>query len=178
MNVETLVPLGKVDPGLRGAEVPPDISRVAADARLVEEMGYDGLVTEEIKDDPYIAIALAAQATTRLKLATAVALAFPRSPMITATSAWSLQKLSNGRFTLGLGSQVKAHIQRRFGMVWSPPGPWMREYIPCGACHLGGLAERRASRCERRPLHYQSPGTTVCACADRAPEHSDPPRST
>jgi len=129
MNVEALVPLGKVDPGLRGAEVPLDISRVAADARLVEEMGYDGLVTEEIKDDPYVAIALAAQATTRLKLATAVALAFPRSPTITATSAWSLQKLSNGRFTLGLGSQVKGHIQRRFGMVWSPPGPWMREYV-------------------------------------------------
>src|SRR5947207_15686096 len=74
-------------------------------------------------------MALAAQATTRLKLATGVAMAFPRSPTITAMSAWSLQKLSRGRFTLGLGSQVKGHVQRRFGMTWSAPGPWMREYV-------------------------------------------------
>jgi len=129
MKVETLLPLGKTDPGLRGAETPLDISRVGADARLVEEMGYDGLVTEETKDDPYVIMALAAQATTRLQLGTAVAMAFPRSPTITAMTAWSLQKLSRGRFTLGLGSQVKGHIQRRFGMTWSAPGPWMREYV-------------------------------------------------
>ena len=129
MKVETLLPLGKVDPGLRAADTPLDISRVGADARFVEEMGYDGLVTEETKDDPYVIMALAAQATARLKLATGVAMAFPRSPTITAMSAWSLQKLSKGRFVLGLGSQVKGHIQRRFGMAWSPPGPWMREYV-------------------------------------------------
>jgi probable F420-dependent oxidoreductase len=129
MKVETLLPLGKVDPGLRTAETPLEISRVCADARLVEEMGYDGLVTEETKDDPYVIMALAAHATTGLKLATGVAMAFPRSPTVTAMSAWSLQKLSRGRFTLGLGSQVKGHVQRRFGMTWSPPGPWMREYV-------------------------------------------------
>jgi len=129
MKVETLLPLGKVDPGLRSADTPLDISRVGADARLVEEMGYDGLVTEETKDDPYVIMALAAQATTRLRLSTGVAMAFPRSPTITAMSAWSLQRLSKGRFVLGLGSQVKGHIQRRFGMAWSPPGPWMREYV-------------------------------------------------
>jgi probable F420-dependent oxidoreductase len=129
VKVETLLPLGKVDPGLRAVETPLDISRVSANARLVEEMGYDGFVTEETKDDPYVIIALAAQATTRLRLTTGVAMAFPRSPTITAMSAWSLQKLSKGRFTLGLGSQVKGHIQRRFGMSWSPPGPWMREYV-------------------------------------------------
>jgi probable F420-dependent oxidoreductase len=129
VKVETLLPLGKIDPGLRAVETPLDISRVGADARLVEEMGYDGLVTEETKDDPYVVMALAAQATTRLRLVTGVAMAFPRSPTITAMSAWSLQKLSKGRFTLGLGSQVKGHIQRRFGMNWSPPGPWMREYV-------------------------------------------------
>jgi probable F420-dependent oxidoreductase len=129
VKVETLLPLGKVDPGLRAVETPLDISRVGADARLIEEMGYDGFVTEETKDDPYVIMALAAQATTRLRLATGVAMAFPRSPTITAMSAWSLQRLSQGRFTLGLGSQVKGHIQRRFGMKWSPPGPWMREYV-------------------------------------------------
>lgn len=129
MKVETLLPLGKIDPGLRAPGTILDICQVGTDARLVEEMGYDGLVAEETKDDPYIIMALAAQATARLTLATGVAMAFPRSPTITAMSAWSLQKLSKGRFTLGLGSQVKGHIQRRFGMTWSPPGPWMREYI-------------------------------------------------
>ncbi len=74
-------------------------------------------------------MALAAQATARLKLATSVAIAFPRSPTVTAMSAWTLQKLSAGRFTLGLGTQVKAHIERRFGMPASPAGPWIREYV-------------------------------------------------
>jgi hypothetical protein len=63
MKIETLLPLGKVDPGLRAAETPLDIAQVGADARLVEQMGYDGLVTEETKDDPYVVMALAAQAT-------------------------------------------------------------------------------------------------------------------
>jgi probable F420-dependent oxidoreductase len=129
MKLETLLPLGKVDPGLRAAETPLDIARVGEDARLVEELGYDGLVTEETKDDPYVIMALAAQGTTRIRLTTGVAMAFPRSPTITAMSAWSLQRLSKGRFKLGLGSQVRGHIQRRFGMAWSPPGPWMREYV-------------------------------------------------
>ena len=129
MEVETLLPLGKTDPGLRAPEVPLDLATVASDARLLEELGYDGMVVEETKDDPYVLMALAAQATTRLKLATGVAMAFPRSPTITALSAWTLQKLSRGRFTLGLGSQVKGHIERRYGLAWSAPGPWMREYV-------------------------------------------------
>jgi probable F420-dependent oxidoreductase len=129
MQVETLLPLGKTDPGLRQAEAPLDIGRVGEDAALVEALGYDGLVVEETKDDPYVVMALAAQATTRLRLSTAVAMAFPRSPTITALSAWTLQKLSRGRFTLGLGSQVRGHIERRYGLPWSPPGPWMREYV-------------------------------------------------
>ena len=130
MLLETLLPLGKVDPGLRAPEVPLDLASVGRDARLLEEIGYDGLVVEETKDDPYILMALAAQATTRLKIGTSVAIAFPRSPTVTAMSAWTLAKLSKGRFTLGLGSQVKAHIERRYGMTWSPAGPWMREYVP------------------------------------------------
>ncbi|HZD25721.1 MAG TPA: TIGR03617 family F420-dependent LLM class oxidoreductase [Alphaproteobacteria bacterium] len=129
MKVETLLPLGKLDPGLRAAEKPLDITRVAEDARLVEALGYDGLVVEETKDDPFIVLALAAQATTRLRIGTAVAIAFPRSPTVTALSAWTLQKLSGGRLTLGLGSQVKGHIERRYGLKWSPPGPWMRDYV-------------------------------------------------
>lgn len=99
------------------------------DAEIVEELGYDALVVEETKDDPYIVMALAAQATNRLRLATSVAMAFPRSPTVTAMTAWSLQKLSGGRFTLGLGSQVRGHIVRRFGLDYSPPAPWMKEYV-------------------------------------------------
>jgi probable F420-dependent oxidoreductase len=129
MLLETLLPLGKVDPGLRAPETPLDLHTIGADARLLEEIGYHGLVVEETKDDPFVIMALAAQATERLKLGTSVAIAFPRSPTVMALSAWTIQKLSRGRFTLGLGTQVKAHIERRYGMAWSPAGPWMREYV-------------------------------------------------
>jgi probable F420-dependent oxidoreductase len=129
VKIETLLPLGKLDPGLRASAVPLDIARVGEDARLAESLGYDGVITEETKEDPYIVMALAAQATSRVSLATAVAVAFPRSPTVTAHSAWTLQKLSRGRFILGLGSQVKGHIERRFGLRWSPAGPWLRDYV-------------------------------------------------
>jgi len=129
MRLETLLPLGKVDPGLRAPEVPLDLSGIGRDARLLEEVGYHGMVVEETKDDPFILMALAAQATQTLRIGTSVAIAFPRSPAVTAMSAWTLAKLSKGRFTLGLGPQVKAHIERRYGLSWSPAGPWMREYV-------------------------------------------------
>ncbi len=129
MKVETLLPLGKVDPGLRAPEVALDIRRVGEDAALVESLGYDGLMVEDTKQDPFVVMALAAQATRRIKVGTAVAIAFPRSPMVTAMTAWTLAKLARGRFTLGLGTQVKGHIERRFGVKWSAPGPWMREYV-------------------------------------------------
>src|SRR5579872_135592 len=129
MKIETQLPLGKIDPGLRAAATPLDLARIGEEARLAEALGYDGIVTEETKHDPFVICALAAQATARIGLATGVAIAFPRSPAVTAMSAWTLQKLSGGRFTLGLGSQVKGHIERRYGMAWSPPGPWMRDYV-------------------------------------------------
>jgi probable F420-dependent oxidoreductase len=129
MKLETLLPLGKVDPGLRRPETSLEIAHVARDARLVEDLGYDALMVEETKVDPFIVMALAAQATTTLKLGTAVAIAFPRSPTVTAMSAWTLSKLSGGRFTLGLGTQVRGHIERRFGLKWSAAGPWIREYV-------------------------------------------------
>jgi probable F420-dependent oxidoreductase len=95
----------------------------------VESLGYDRLMVEETKDDPFVVLALAGAATTRLGIGTAVAISFPRSPTITALSAWTLQKLSRGRFTLGLGPQVRAHIERRYGMKALPAGPWMRDYV-------------------------------------------------
>src|SRR5262245_26561347 len=86
MRLETLLPLGKVDPGLRAPETGLDLAAVAADARLLEDIGYDGVAIEETKQDPYIVMALAAAATTRLRVSTAIAMAFPRSPTITAMS--------------------------------------------------------------------------------------------
>lgn len=129
MKIETALPLGKLDSGLRASGAALDIARVGEDARLAESLGYDGVITEETKEDPYIVMALAARATSHVSLATAVAVAFPRSPAVTAMAAWSLQRLSRGRFVLGLGSQVKGHIERRFGMKWSPAGPWLRDYV-------------------------------------------------
>ncbi len=129
MRVETLLPLGKVDPGLRAPEIPLDIRSVYEDAKKVEALGFDGLVVEETKDDPFQILALAAQSTSTLRVGTSVAIAFPRSPYVMAMAAWSLQRLSNGRHTLGLGTQVRGHIMRRFGMQWSPAAPWIRDYI-------------------------------------------------
>ncbi|MEJ2871365.1 TIGR03617 family F420-dependent LLM class oxidoreductase [Actinomycetospora sp. OC33-EN08] len=129
MRLETLLPLGKVDPGLRAPERPLDLHTVADTAQLLEEIGYGGLAVEETKDDPFVVLALAAAATTRLRTTTAVTIAFPRSPTVMALQAWTQQKLSGGRFTLGLGTQVRGHIRRRYGMAWYPPAPWMREYV-------------------------------------------------
>jgi probable F420-dependent oxidoreductase len=129
MLIETLLPMGKVDPGLRAPDKPLDIRTISDQAKLVEECGLDGLFTEETKDDPFVVMALAAQATARLKVGTAVTIAFPRSPTVMALSAWTIQKLSKGRFTLGLGPQVRAHIQRRYGVEPHPAGPWMRDYV-------------------------------------------------
>jgi alkanesulfonate monooxygenase SsuD/methylene tetrahydromethanopterin reductase-like flavin-dependent oxidoreductase (luciferase family) len=129
VRLETLLPLGKVDPGLPVPETPLDIWSVADNAALLEDIGYGGLVVEETKDDPFSILTLAAHSTTGLRLGTAVTIAFPRSPTVMALNAWTLQKLSRGRFTLGLGTQVRGHMQRRYGVPWSPPGPWMREYV-------------------------------------------------
>jgi probable F420-dependent oxidoreductase len=109
--------------------VPLDLAQVPEAARRAEALGYDGAFTPETGHDPFLAHAIAAEHTGRLELGTAVAIAFPRSPMATAQIAWDLQKFSKGRFHIGLGTQVKGHIVRRFGMDWHPPGPRMREYI-------------------------------------------------
>ena len=129
MKAETLLPLGKLDPGLAAPEAPLDLESVAVDAAVVDGLGYHGLLMEETKDDPFQVLAIAATATRRVHLGTSVAIAFARSPYVTAMAAWTLQKLTGGRFELGLGSQVRGHVRRRFGMQWHPPGPWMRDYV-------------------------------------------------
>lgn len=97
--------------------------------RQAERDGYDGAWTSEIKHDPFLSLALAVTATERIELGSAIALAFARNPMSVAVLGNDLQELSGGRVMLGLGTQVKAHITRRFGMPWSRPARRMREYV-------------------------------------------------
>ena len=98
-------------------------------AKKAESLGFDCFWVNETKHDPFLQIALAASATTRIPLGTSIALAFTRSPTTLAHSVWDLQSLSGGRMILGLGSQVKGHIERRFGMKWESPAPKMREVV-------------------------------------------------
>jgi probable F420-dependent oxidoreductase len=98
-------------------------------ARRAEEEGFDILTCGELSHDSMLTMALAATTTERIELQTSVTIAFPRSPMVLAMEAWDIQHLSGGRFSLGLGSQVKGHNERRFGGTWSAPAPRMREYI-------------------------------------------------
>ena len=98
-------------------------------ARALEADGYAGGATAETSHDPFFPLLLAARATERLELSTGVAIAFARTPMTMASIANDLQLASNGRFTLGLGSQIKPHIERRFSMPWSHPAARMREFI-------------------------------------------------
>ncbi len=97
--------------------------------RALEEIGYDGAFSFEAKHDPFLPLVLAAEHTQRLQLGTAVAIAFARNPMNLANLAYGLQLLSQGRFMLGLGSQVGPHIRNRFSMPWSEPAKRMREII-------------------------------------------------
>ena len=98
-------------------------------ARKAEDFGFDCFWVNETKHDPFVQIALAAEHTEKISLGTSIALAFTRSPTTLAYTAWDLQNLSGGRLFLGLGSQVKGHVERRFGMKWEPPAPKMREVV-------------------------------------------------
>lgn len=110
-----------------------DLLQAQAVARLAEKAGFDAIVTAENAHNPFLPLTAAALVTERIQLGTAVAMAFPRSPTIMAHVAWDLQKASNGRFMLGIGSQVKTHNERRYGLTWTAPMPRMRDYV--GALH-------------------------------------------
>ncbi len=115
----------KLDIGLRDY----DLQTISDYARKAEAAGYDCVWSSETQHDPFLPLAVAAAATSEIKLGTSIAVAFPRSPMVLAHTAWDLQKASGGRFILGLGSQVKAHIQRRFSVKFESPGPKLREVV-------------------------------------------------
>jgi probable F420-dependent oxidoreductase len=138
------------------------IAKVAHDA---EEAGFDAIVTSEIANDLFTPLAFAALATERIELGTAIAVCFPRSPMITANLAWDLQVNSRGRFALGLGTQVKGHNERRFSVPWAPPVPRLREYVE---------SLRAIWRCweKKEPLRYEGEHYRFSLMT---PEFSPPP---
>jgi len=105
------------------------LADVEGHARRVEALGYDGLCVPDAVHDGLLACQAALRATTRLRAATSVLVCFPRSPMTVALAAWDLQSASGGRFELGLGTQVRGNIERRYATPWTPPVPRMREYV-------------------------------------------------
>ena len=114
----------KVDGGIGS-----DLRTAGAQAKEVEAAGYTGAWTAETAHDPFFPLLLAAEHTETLELGTSIAVAFARNPMTLANIGWDLQSYSRGRFVLGLGSQIKPHITKRFSMDWSHPAPRMREMI-------------------------------------------------
>ena len=106
---------------------PPE--NAAGAAREAADLGYDGFFTAETQHDPFLPVTHAAAAAPGLEFGTAIAVAFPRSPTITAMMAWDLARQTRGKFLLGLGTQVRGHIVRRFSSQWGRPGPQLREYI-------------------------------------------------
>ncbi|HEX5325032.1 MAG TPA: TIGR03617 family F420-dependent LLM class oxidoreductase [Acetobacteraceae bacterium] len=123
-------------------------------ARAAEAAGFDAVMTIELGHDAFTPLAFAALATERIELTPSIAVAFPRSPTVTAGLAWDLHANSGGRFVLGLGSQVRGHNERRFGIPWSPPAPRLRDYI-------GALRAIWRAWEERGRLDYHSPTYTL-----------------
>jgi probable F420-dependent oxidoreductase len=114
----------KVDAGLS-----PDLGTIASQVKLLEDMGYDGAKLAELNHDPFLPLTLAAEHSNKIELLTSVAVAFARNPMSMATVAHDLNAFSRGRLVLGLGSQVRPHIERRFSMPWYKAARQMREFI-------------------------------------------------
>jgi len=104
---------------------------VAPTAQRFEQLGFDGVWTFEAAHDPFLPLALTAAATARLEIGTNVAIAFGRSPFATALVAWDLQRASGGRFHLGLGTQVRAHVERRYSMPFEHPAARITDYVRC-----------------------------------------------
>jgi len=156
----------KIDAGLMGS-----LDTVGDRAAAMEAFGYDGLLTAELSHDPFFPLVLAADRTERIDLATGIAVAFSRNPMLLANQAWDLQEFSGGRFTLGLGSQIKPHIEKRFSMPWSKPAARMEDMID--AIHAIWDCWRTGEKLDHRGEFYQhtlmtpmfSPGVS---------EHPDP----
>jgi probable F420-dependent oxidoreductase len=114
---------------LDGALLPADLAETGAAARALEAQGFDGVLSFEGSHDPFLPLVAAAEHTARVRLTTAVAIAFARTPMLCAYLANDLQLLARGRFVLGLGTQIRPHVEKRFGQPWSRPNARMREFV-------------------------------------------------
>jgi len=106
-----------------------DLGAIGRGARELEDLGYDGVLSAEITHDPFLPLVVAAEHTERVQLGTSIAVAFARNPMTLANIGYDLQTYSHGRFRMGLGSQIKPHIEKRFSMPWSHPAARMRELV-------------------------------------------------
>ena len=119
----------KIDSCFSFADRLDEIDDIKNRFKRFESQGFDGVVTAEIQNDPFLIMGMGADATNNVELRTGIAVAFARSPMTTAYSAHDINAFSKGRFTLGLGSQIQAHIKKRFGMPWHGPAKQMSEFI-------------------------------------------------
>jgi probable F420-dependent oxidoreductase len=137
----------------------------------LEAIGYDGAFSFEAKHEPFLPLAVAAEHTRTLRLGTAVAIAFARNPMNLANLAWGMQLLSGGRFLLGLGTQVRPHIEQRFSMPWSRPAARMREIVLALRAIFG--AWQRGERLDFRGEHYRH--TLMIPAFDPGPSPFGPP---
>jgi len=147
-----------------------DAGSLAADA---EAFGFDGFWVTEATHSPYTLLTLAAEHTETIDVGSSIGVAFPRSPMVTAYTAWDLQRLSSGRLTLGLGAQVKGHNERRFSVdfEWERPGPRLREYVEV-VRHLWDRWQAGED------VHYQGEFYEITLCPEEftpAPLDSPPP---
>ncbi|WP_254533848.1 TIGR03617 family F420-dependent LLM class oxidoreductase [Natrinema gelatinilyticum] len=148
----------------------PSVTETDELATAAEEVGFDGAWVTETTHSPFTLTTQLANGSDRMDLGTAITVAFPRSPMVTAYTAWDLQSLSDGRFLLGLGTQVKGHIERRFSVEWDSPGPRLREYVEV-------LREIWASWEADRHPQYDGDFYSISLCpADWRPEPIQQPR--
>ena len=121
---------------------PQPLHRMDGTARALRDFGFDGILFTEAGRTAYLSAAVAAAAAPELELSTGIAVAFPRSPMVTAQVAWELQESTLGKFRLGLGTQVRTHIVRRYGVEFDQPGPRLRDYVQAvKACFAGFRGE-------------------------------------
>jgi probable F420-dependent oxidoreductase len=149
-----------------------DLSDVRTLYPRLEAIGYDRAFSFEAKHDPFIPLAVAGEHTSTLELGTAIAIAFARTPMTLANTAWDLQTVTNGRFVLGLGSQIRPHIEERFSMPWSRPVARMRELV-------SGIRAIWRSWTDGTPLHFAGElytHTRMIPAFDPGPNAFGPPR--
>lgn len=159
------IPAMQVDANLGSAPI-EEVGELAAAA---ERLGFGGVWVTEMASSPFTLMTRAAASTTDVDIGTGIVVAFPRSPMVTAYTAWDLQSLSDGRFILGLGTQVKGHIERRFGLEWDSPGPRLRDYV--GALRAIWNAWATGDELDYHSSHYD---IDLCPPAFRPEPIEDP----